>query len=113
MENAMSKKPLTDTTGVPNETAAATLAALATQIGAFVREGTLDSRCATRLVKRLKKEADTMAENSGQTKPDQKALKNAFKDVDAALRDHDAGLLVKANAALRATEDVSTTPTAR
>src|SRR5215470_8076752 len=110
MENIMSNKPPLETICIPNETAATTLAALAAQIDTFVRAGTLDSRCAARLVKRLKKEAEAIAENGDPTK---QILKHAFTDVDATLRNHDAGLLVRANAALRAAEGISTTPTPR
>jgi hypothetical protein len=49
----MSKKSSSDDVGCSNETTDATLAALTTQVSRFVSEGTLDSRCAAKLVKRL------------------------------------------------------------
>ncbi len=61
----MSKKPYASDAGDSNETTEATLLALTTQIHQFVVARTLDSRCATKLVKRLKKEADAVSE-SGQ-----------------------------------------------
>lgn len=101
----MSKKSSAGSVSHSNETTESTLAALASQINAFVREGTLDSRCAAKLVKRLKREADAISEANNATKLGQKELKQAFKEVDDALRDHDAGLLVMANAALRSTDE--------
>jgi hypothetical protein len=84
-----------------------TLAALTIQISEFVREGTLDRRCAAKLVKRLKKETEAISESGNATKPGQKKLKTAFGVADAALHDHDAGLLVTANAALRSIENAT------
>jgi hypothetical protein len=90
----MSEKSSSDDVGGSNETTEATLAALTMQISKFVSEGTLDSRCAAKLVKRLKKTGE-------------KELKKAFGAVDALLCDHDARLLVTANAALRTTDEVA------
>ncbi|MGF6902177.1 hypothetical protein [Paraburkholderia sp. GAS348] len=103
----MSKKSISDDSGDLNETSEATLAALTTQISEFVHEGTLDSRCAAKLVKRLKKEAEAILECSKAAKTGQEELKKAFDAVDAALRNHDAGLLVTANAVLRSTDDLA------
>jgi hypothetical protein len=103
----MSKKSSSDDVGDSNETTEATLAALTMQINEFVSEGTLDSRCAAKLVRRLKKEAEAVAESGKATKTGQKELKKAFGAVDAALCDHDARLLVTANAALRTTDEVA------
>jgi uncharacterized protein YjhX (UPF0386 family) len=103
----MGKKSLSDDIGGSNETTEATLVALTMQINSFVREGTLDSRCAAKLVKRLKREAEFISESGRATKPGRKELKTAFDTIDSALRDHDAGLLVMANAALRATDDAA------
>ena len=58
----MGKKSSSDDVGGSNETTEATLAALTMQISKFVSEGTLDSRFAANLVKRLKKEAEAVAE---------------------------------------------------
>jgi hypothetical protein len=91
----------------PSATSEATLTALTLQIRKFVLEGTLDSRVAAKLVKRLIKEAEAIAANGTTTKPGRKELTKAFDEVDAALRDHDAGLLVTANAALRSSDGVT------
>ncbi|CAL8480802.1 hypothetical protein [Caballeronia sp. S22] len=101
----MSKKSPADSICGSNETTETTLAALALQINAFVLQGSLDSRCAVKLVKRLKKEADAIREVGNSTKLGQNELNVAFEAVDATLRDHDAALLVMANAALRSTDD--------
>jgi len=85
-----------------NESTEATLTTLTTQINAFVRDGTIDSRCAAELIKRLKREADLISECGKLSKPERKKLNIAFVEIEAALRNHDAGLLVIANAALRA-----------
>ena len=99
----MSKQSaFTSNAGTSNETTEATLAALASQIREFIEQGTLDTRCAAKLVKRLKKEAEAVAESSKATKREQNELRNTFRAVDAALRDHEAGLLVHAYATLRA-----------
>jgi hypothetical protein len=108
----MSKKSSSSHVVDSNETTAATLTALTMQIHGFVLERTLDSRFAAKLVKRLKKEAEAISEAGNSTKPDLKALKKAFDTLDEALREHDASLLVTANAALRASDEMSddTTP---
>ena len=108
----MSKKSASNPAGESNDTTAAALTALATQINAFVHERTLDSRFAAKLVKRLKKEAEAISETGNATKSDLKELKKALDTADAALHEHDAGLLVTANAALRASDDrpEATTP---
>jgi hypothetical protein len=103
----MSRKSLSDDVGDANETTEATLAALTMQISRFVVEGTLDSRVAAKLVKRLKKEAEAVVESGKTTKTGANELRRAFVSVDAALRDHDAKLLVTANAALRDTDGVA------
>lgn len=92
-----------------NKTADTTLVALTIQICGFVHEGTLDSRCATKLVRRLRKEADAIAEAGRMTKFGQRELIHAFDTVDMVLRTDDAGLLVTANAAQRS--GVGTPPT--
>lgn len=97
----MSKKSISNDASDSNETTEPALMALTTQIKEFVQNRSLDSRFAAKLVKRLKKEADAISHGSNATKPGQKELKKAFDAVDAVLRDHDAALLVTANAALR------------
>ncbi|MBT2794304.1 hypothetical protein [Paraburkholderia strydomiana] len=54
----MGKKLLSDDDGASNETTEQALTALTIQIKEFVQNRSLDSRCAAKLVKRLKKEAD-------------------------------------------------------
>ncbi|MEW9580779.1 hypothetical protein [Paraburkholderia sp. DGU8] len=102
----MRKKSLSDDASASNETTEQALVALTIQITKFVQNRSLDSRCAAKLVKRLKKEADAISEGGNATKPGQKELKKAFEAVEAVLLDHDAALLVDANAALRETDDM-------
>jgi hypothetical protein len=101
----VSKKFKSDEIVNLNESTEATPTTLATQINAFVHDGTPDSRCAAKLVKRLKREADLISESGKSSKPERKKLNIAFVEIEAALRNHDAGLLVIANAALRAADD--------
>jgi len=103
----ISKKSASNKADESNETTAATLTALATQINEFLHQGTLDSRFAAKLVKRLKKEAEAISEADNATKSDWRELKKAFDAVDTALHEHDAGLHVTANAALRASDYVA------
>ncbi|RKE38294.1 hypothetical protein B0G76_4605 [Paraburkholderia sp. BL23I1N1] len=103
----MSKKSPADNVDEPTATTEATLVSLSKQINEFVREGTLDSRFAAKLAKRLKKEAETISESGKGTKPGQNKLQKAFDALDVSLRDHDAKLLVAANAALRTSDDVA------
>jgi len=100
----MSKKSFSDDASDSSETTEQALMALTVQIKGFVQDRSLDSRFAAKLVKRLKKEADAISQGGNATKPGQKELKKAFDAVDAVLRDHDAALLVTANAALRETD---------
>ena len=100
----MSRELLSDDTEHFNQTAEATLAALTLHITDFVHKGTLDSRCAAKLIKRLKKEAELVLENGNSTKNGRNDLKKAFRSADTELCAHDAKLLVAANAALRVAE---------
>lgn len=86
-----------------NHRAEATLVTLTIQICGLLHEGALDSRCAAKLVRRLRKEAEIVSEAGRITKSGQKDLLHAFNAVDVVLHSHDAGLLVAANAALRST----------
>jgi hypothetical protein len=101
----MSKKPADAELDETQSTQSA-LVALASHIQTLVADQSLDSRCAAKLVKRLRKEAVAVEGNSGATKAGRKALHKTFDALDTALFEQGATLLVAANAALRA-EDVS------
>ena len=92
-----------------NNTAETTLVALTIQICGFVHEGALDTRCAAKLGKLLRKEAEALSESRRITKSGKKELIDAFDAVDVVLRTHDAALLVAANAALRTTAETTGT----
>lgn len=109
----MSKKSLSDDASASNETTEQALVALTTQIKEFVQNRSLDSRFAAKLVKRLKKEADAISEGGNATKLGQKELKKTFEAVEAVLRDHDAALLVTANAALREADNMTSSKKAQ
>ncbi len=97
----MSKKSFSVDAIDSSETTEHALLALTLQIKEFVQNRSLDSRFAAKLVKRLKKEADAVLDAGNATKPGRKELKRALDATDAVLREHDAALLVMANAALR------------
>ena len=101
----MIKKSASEEVGKATATTEGTLAALAMQINGFLLEGTLDSRFAAKLTKRLKKEAEAISETGKATKAGQRELDKAFDMLDTALRDHDARLLVTSNAELRVTDN--------
>jgi len=103
----MGKKSSSIETVESTQTTESTLAILTTHITEFVRNGTLDSRCAVKLAKRLRKEANDISANKRATIPGQKALQEAFDALDTALRENDAMLLVQANAVLRASDTAS------
>jgi hypothetical protein len=84
-----------------NQSTEATLSALAVQIRGFVQNATLDSRCAAKLIKRLRSEADVIHSSGNSSKSGRRDLQLAFDEMEATLREHDASLLVAANAALR------------
>lgn len=87
-----------------SSTTDATLVSLVEQITGFVSAGTLDSRFASKLVKRLRKEAVIVEKGKSSMSSGRKTVSEAIDTLDAALRDHEAKLLVAANAALRAAE---------
>jgi hypothetical protein len=80
------------------------LAGLARHIQKLVFDQVLDSRCAAKFVKRLKKEGEAVAKSDGGSKADRKLLLDTFESLDAALFEQNATLLVAANASLRETE---------
>lgn len=93
-------------TGIETERFSSTtekaLVLLAEQIAGFVSSGALDSRFASKLAKRLGKEAEIVAAGKHSTSSGRKSVKETLDALDAALRNADAKLLVTANAALRA-----------
>ncbi|WP_063910544.1 hypothetical protein [Paraburkholderia monticola] len=101
----MSKKH-TEAEFAGTQTTQSALVALASHIQSLVANQTLDSRCAAKLVKRLKKEAVTVGETSGESKASRKVLAQTFDAIDTALFEQGARLLVAANATLRA-DDLS------
>ena len=109
LENLKGKKSLSYNAGTSNETTEHALVALILQVQEFVENCSLDSRFAVKLVKRSKKESDAISAKCNSTKPGQKDLNKAFVTVDAALRAHDAALLVTANVALREIDDSART----
>lgn len=103
----MSKKSSSNKVDQSTQTTAPALVAILTQIAEFVEDNTLDSRCALRLVKRLRNEADSISKNTNATESAHKSLEEAFEIVDTALHRCDGRLLVKANAALREIDPIS------
>ena len=80
------------------------LVALASHIKNLATDQTLDSRCASKLFKRLKKEVDAVEKRSSGTKAGREKLLKKFEDLDATLCDQGATLLMVANASLRAND---------
>lgn len=74
------------------------LVELGAKIGGLVRAGTLDTRCAAKLLSRLDKEADEVIKADAASED---TIKAALKDLKRAIRDADASGFVKASAALR------------
>jgi hypothetical protein len=103
----MSKRSIETEAENLNVTTEATLMALIEQVANFVAAGTLDSRCAAKLGKRLRKESEVVVETQGLTKSSRNAINKAFGTLDDALRAHDAKLLVAAQAALREADAAS------
>ena len=97
----MDERAILDVDGRLNQSTEATLLALISQINDRVQNGVLDSRCAAKLVKRLRSEAEVIRDSGNSTRSGRRELKKAFDELEATLREHDAGLLVAANAALR------------
>lgn len=90
------------------QTSESALSEMASHIKTLVIDHLLDSRCAAKLVRRLRKESDAVTKSRGGTKAGRKSLLKTFDAVDKALRQQDAALLVAANAALRVDEDAGT-----
>ena len=75
------------------QTTHSALVALASHIQTLVADQSLDSRCAAKLVKRLKKEAETVEDTSGESKASRKKLTETFDALDTALFEQGATLL--------------------
>jgi hypothetical protein len=101
----MSKKTEGRNKSDATETTAAALATLAISISELVTNGSLDSRFAAKLVKRLQKEAEAVSDDGNTPKLAQRELQKSFDAVDAAIRGHNAKLLVAANASLRTADE--------
>ncbi|MEX3692099.1 hypothetical protein AB3X91_10200 [Paraburkholderia sp. BR14263] len=78
------------------------VAALVTAIEVSVLDGTLDSRCASSLICRLKEEATHIIESGYSTPAGRSEMERAFGAVEAALLSRDAHRFVATYAALRA-----------
>ncbi|GAB7537907.1 hypothetical protein AB4851_28520 [Burkholderia sp. 22PA0099] len=74
------------------------LVELSEKLADLVRTGSLDTRCAAKLLDRLEKEAAAVVDRDAASED---ALKPALKALKHAIRDSDAGTFVKASAALR------------
>jgi hypothetical protein len=89
------------------QTTPAGLMRLASVVAGMVREGVLDTRFGGKLQRRLDKEARRIIEYGpsalGEAGKDD--LFAAIGELDLALRQRDAALLVEANARLRASEE--------
>jgi hypothetical protein len=95
------ERPTLRPNGRLNQSSEATLSALVDQINNFVQNDVLDSRCAAKLIKRLRNEAEVIRDNGNSTKSGRSELNKSIEAAQETLREHDAGLLVAANAALR------------
>jgi hypothetical protein len=91
----------------PTQTTADGLTRLVTSIVELLREQAIDSRLGTKLLKRLEKEARLVTEQGPQAlnKTQKRTLRDALGDLEQALRQSDANLLVAANAQLRNSDD--------
>ena len=103
----MSKRSTEEQAENLNVTTEATLMALIEHVTSFVVAGTLDSRCAAKLGKRLKKESEVVIETQALPKSSRNALNKALTALDDALCACDANLLVCAQAALREADTAS------
>jgi hypothetical protein len=83
------------------QTTAAGLTRLASAISELLREQAVDSRLGAKLLKRLEKEAAPLSAVEGA------ALRSAMEQLQHALHQRGADLLVQANARLRATEEAA------
>ncbi|MFM0557743.1 hypothetical protein P0D69_43430 [Paraburkholderia sediminicola] len=100
----MSKETGRDQVDKSHETAVEALTVLTRQICKLLTGQLLDSRLAAKLLKQLRKEADAVSKAGHTQRSELLEVMGAFHSVDAALRAHNADLLVTAHAALRTSE---------
>lgn len=93
--------------GVPTQTTAAGLTRLAAGICELLHDKTIDSRFGAKLLKRLEKEAQLVAENRLEPlgSADELVLRNALAQLKQALHQSETGLLVQTNAKLRSNDE--------
>jgi hypothetical protein len=93
----------------PTQTTADGLTRLVTSIVGLLREQAIDSRLGTKLLKRLEKEARLVTEQGPQAlnKTQKRTLRDALGELEHALRQSDANLLVSANAQLRSSDEAT------
>lgn len=93
--------------GVSTQTTAAGLTRLAAGIGELLHDKSIDSRFGAKLLKRLDKEARLVIENRLEpfSSDDELALKNALGQLQRALQQSEAGLLVQTMAKLRSNDE--------
>jgi hypothetical protein len=91
----------------PTQTTAEGLTRLATSIVELLREQAIDSRLGAKLLKRLEKEAMLVTAQGAQalSKTQKRTLRDALGELEQALRQTDANLLVTANAQLRSSDE--------
>jgi hypothetical protein len=82
------------------QTTAAGLSRLAASLSELLREQAIDSRFGSKLLRRMEKEAKRLNDN-GPAKAEKKAVSEALADLERALREREAALLVQAHARLR------------
>jgi hypothetical protein len=97
----MSKETGRDQLGKSHETSVEALTVLTRQVCNLLKAQHLDNRLAAKLLKQLRKEADVICKADRSERSELLELADEFHSVDAALRAHDASLLVAAQAALR------------
>jgi hypothetical protein len=89
------------------QTTSAGLIRLASVIAGMAREGVIDTRFGGKLLRRLDKEGRRIVKGGEHalSEEEETAMFGAIGELDLALRQRDANLLVEANARLRDTEE--------
>jgi hypothetical protein len=93
----------------PTQTTADGLTRLATCIVGLLGEQAIDSRLGAKLLKRLDKEAKLVADHGPQSlnKTQKRAVRDSISELERALHQSDANMLVTANARLRNSDETS------